>query len=446
MSCQEWYTCLFYWRSSKIKHYGKLITEKYMLTDENIIHISTGVINKQGRWNCLQCHTKEKRHFYNYFSTLLDKEVVYCRNCINLGRMDNINEVYITETNAKISQGIYQLLFELSAQQHFASIKILEAVKNFKSILLYAVTGAGKTEMIFEGISYARRKGYNVAVVSPRVDVVIEVSLRIKAAFRDEAIDVLYQGQRQCHNGHFVIATVHQLYRFKQHFDLVIVDEVDAFPLIMDPTLFDVITHASKLHHCHIYMTATPPITLLRKMKEDHIVTLPARFHRQPLPVPQFKYYKTKFHKTQRFLMKILKKQIESGRYTLVFFNNIPLMKQMYHCYKTEITSMTCVHSEDALRFEKVRGLRKGEYKVMFTTTILERGFTMANLDVIVLNSHKFESSALVQIAGRVGRKLEAPSGLVLFLHEGITMNMLKARKEIKKMNTLAYNRGWLDA
>lgn len=435
----------FYWRLFEIKHYGKLIIEKNMLSDEKIRHISPGVINKKGCWYCIQCHTQEKRHFYKYFSTLLNKEVVYCRNCINLGRMDNINEVYITETNVNMSQGIYHLPFELSEQQCFASIKILEAVKNLTSTLLYAVTGAGKTEMIFEGISFARRKGYNVAVVSPRVNVVIEVSLRIKAAFRDEAIDVLYQGQRQCHNGHFVIATVHQLYRFKHHFDLIIVDEVDAFPLSMDPILFDVITHASKERHGHIYMTATPPTTLLRKMKEGSIITLPARFHRQPLPVPQFKYHKIKFHKIQRFLMKLLKQQIKADRYTLVFFNDIQHMKQMYHCYKTEITSLTYVHSEDVLRFEKVSGLRNGEYKVMFTTTILERGFTMANLDVIVLNSHMFESSALVQIAGRVGRKLEAPSGLVLYLHEGITMDMLKARKDIKKMNALAYNRGWLD-
>ncbi|PTE28795.1 DNA/RNA helicase [Staphylococcus equorum] len=435
----------FYWRLFEIKHYGKLIIEKNMLSNEKIRHISLGVINKKGCWYCIQCHTQEKRHFYKYFSTLLDKEVVYCRNCINLGRMDNINEVYITETNVNMSQGIYHLPFKLSEQHRFASIKILEAVKNLTSILLYAVTGAGKTEMIFEGISFARRKGYNVAVVSPRVDVVIEVSLRIKAAFRDEAIDVLYQGQRQCHNGHFVIATVHQLYRFKHHFDLIIVDEVDAFPLSMDPILFDVITHASKEHHGHIYMTATPPTKLLRKMKEGSIITLPARFHRQPLPVPQFKYHKIKFHKIQRFLMKLLKQQIEADRYTLVFFNDIQHMKQMYHCYKTEITSLTYVHSEDVLRFEKVSALRKGEYKVMFTTTILERGFTMANLDVIVLNSHMFESSALVQIAGRVGRKLEAPSGLVLYLHEGITMDMLKARKDIKKMNALAHNRGWLD-
>ena len=44
----------------------------------------------------------------------------------------------------------------------------------------YAVTGAGKTEMMYEGIRVARQLGFNVAIVSPRVDVVVEISLRIK--------------------------------------------------------------------------------------------------------------------------------------------------------------------------------------------------------------------------------------------------------------------------
>ena len=33
----------------------------------------------------------------------------------------------------------------------------------------------------------------------------------------------------------------------------------------------------------------------------------------------------------------------------------------------------------------------------------------MAQLDVIVINADTFEKAALVQIAGRVGRKQEAP-------------------------------------
>lgn len=37
----------FYWRLFEIKHYGKLIIEKNMLSDEKIRHISLGVINKK---------------------------------------------------------------------------------------------------------------------------------------------------------------------------------------------------------------------------------------------------------------------------------------------------------------------------------------------------------------------------------------------------------------
>lgn len=35
----------------------------------------------------------------------------------------------------------------------------------------------------------------------------------------------------------------------------------------------------------------------------------------------------------------------------------------------------------------------------------------MANLDVIVIDAHQFSKEALIQIAGRVGRKLECPNG-----------------------------------
>ncbi len=87
--------------------------------------------------------------------------------------------------------------------------------------------------MMFEGIRIARQMGHNIAIVSPRVDVIIEISHRIKDAFIDERIDVLHQSSRQQYNGHFVIASIHQLLRFKQHFDIVFVDEVDAFPLSM---------------------------------------------------------------------------------------------------------------------------------------------------------------------------------------------------------------------
>ena len=68
--------------------------------------------------------------------------------------------------------------------------------------------------------------------------------------------------------------------RFKQHFDTVFVDEVDAFPLSMDPQLSNAIQLASKSNHSHIFMTATPPRHFLKQFPPEKIIKLPARFHR----------------------------------------------------------------------------------------------------------------------------------------------------------------------
>lgn len=386
------------------------------------------------------------QYFVTYNSTILDKTITYCRRCIQLGRMDSITDICIVKSFQKATKANYQLPFELSKQQQYASEAIIQVIKNNNDLLLYAVTGAGKTEMMFEGIRIARQMGHNIAIVSPRVDVIIEISYRIKDAFIDERIDVLHQSSRQQYNGHFVIATIHQLLRFKQHFDTVFVDEVDAFPLSMDPQLSNAIQLASKLNHSHIFMTATPPRHFLKQFPPEKIIKLPARFHRHPLPIPKFKYFKLKSTRKQNLLLNLFRNQINQQRFTLVFFNNIEIMNKTYQQYKIDIADLICVHSEDDLRFEKIEDLRRGQHKIVFTTTILERGFTMTHLDVVVVDAGSFQQEALIQIAGRVGRKQQSPSGLVLFLHEGVTLSMILAKRNIISMNRLAIKRGWVDA
>ncbi|MGT2597140.1 hypothetical protein ACVQ90_15295 [Staphylococcus aureus] len=53
-------------------------------------------------------------------------------------------------------------------------------------------------------------------------------------------------------------------------------------------------------------------------------------------------------------------------------------------------------------------------------------------LHVVVIDAHQYTQEALIQIAGRVGRKLECPTGKVLFFHEGVSMNMIQAKKRFK--------------
>ncbi|MBF7017637.1 DEAD/DEAH box helicase family protein [Staphylococcus sp. 27_4_6_LY] len=428
-----------------IKLYGKLITDKQQLTTELIIKNGYGVYKKKGLWHCMQCGSTSVHDFYIYESKYTEVPITYCRKCVCLGRMDNNNSVMITKSVRHVSSAQYELKFPLTDQQNYASEKIVKAIIERQNLLLHAVTGAGKTEMIFNGIHYARNQGMNVAVISPRVDVVIEVSLRLKEVFKNEEVDIIYQEQPQQFNGHFVVSTVQQLFRFKQHFDVIFIDEVDAFPLSMDVTLMKAIKLASTYSYSHIFMTATPPKILLKTIAKENHILLPARYHQRPLPIPTFKYLKINPNKMQLTFLRILKQQTQSNRITLIFVNNISFMEKIYSIYKEHIAELTYVYSDDVYRFEKITQLRAGQYKVVFTTTILERGFTMAHLDVIVLNSQLFETATLIQIAGRVGRKADSPNGLVLFCHQGVSFSMLSARKKIKHMNNLAMKKGWIN-
>lgn len=88
--------------------------------------------------------------------------------------------------------------------------------------------------------------------------------------------------------------------------------------------------------------------------------------------------------------------------------------------------------------------MRNEKVAFILTTTILERGVTFPNVDVLVIGAEDrvFTESALVQIAGRAGRSPKYPTGDVIYFHDGQSLAMKKAVQQIKKMNHLAKKRG----
>ncbi|MEB5454749.1 MULTISPECIES: DEAD/DEAH box helicase family protein [Virgibacillus] len=94
-----------------------------------------------------------------------------------------------------------------------------------------AVCGSGKTEMLFSGIEEALRQGMRICIATPRIDVVRELLPRIQQAFSAVAIQALYgdSGEKQG-TSQIMIASTHQLLRFEHAFDVVVIDEIDAFP------------------------------------------------------------------------------------------------------------------------------------------------------------------------------------------------------------------------
>ena len=96
-------------------------------------------------------------------------------------------------------------------------------------------------------------------------------------------------------------------------------------------------------------------------------------------------------------------------------------------------------HSRDPERYDKTMAMREARCDWLITTTILERGVTFRDIDVLVVgaNHSVFNTASLVQIAGRVGRHADYPTGNVYFFHDQQTTAIKNARREIKRMNQL---------
>ena len=67
----------------------------------------------------------------------------------------------------------------------------------------------------------------------------------------------------------------------------------------------------------------------------------------------------------------------------------------------------------------------------------MERGVTFFDVQVVVFNANNelFDVSSLIQIAGRVGRKMKAPQGKVYYLASNMSKAMKDSIKQIKDKN-----------
>lgn len=402
----------------------------------DILYKESGVDSLKNQ--CHRCLNKDKTLFYEFHSALHQKKVKYCLNCIGIGRSDSVTPLIAKASAVKKEKCEYKLHFELTEIQRKASKRVVEAMEARENLLLHAVTGAGKTEIIFEGIKYARERGRNVAVVSPRIDVVKEVHLRLSEAFKRSRIDLMFAGVKVKFEHHFTVCTVHQLYNFISHFDCIIVDEYDAFPLADDSNLRGAIGKAMTEDGSLIIMTATPTREMLR-LANGNVFQIARRYHGHDLTIPEIHYANVRKGIQKGRLDPILKRLLEgiimNGRKVLVFFPDIKMMYQVHDLMAKFFDGAETVYSGDGGRYAKVQRMREGSIQILLTTTILERGVTFKDLDVIVVHTEYFPSDTLIQICGRVGRKPQDPSGKVHLLTLYNTHHIQATIRKIKAFN-----------
>lgn len=163
-------------------------------------------------------------------------------------------------------------------------------VSQSREVLIWAVCGAGKTEIAFSALAQALQVGLRVLFAVPRRDVVVELAERVQAAFPDVTLTCLYGGAPPQEDlGPLVIATTHQLLRFCRFFDMAILDEADAFPYAGSAMLHRALERATCPGGLRVCMTATPDPRMLLAARRGRLqlITVPVRHHGYPVPVPE---------------------------------------------------------------------------------------------------------------------------------------------------------------
>ena len=417
-------------------YYGRLFT-KYQLTEAQ--RQLARVLPFRDKRACPRCASPYEEE------NQLPNGSFYCRECILLGRVRSDQELYYFPQEDFPRQQSLNWQGQLTPFQAQISQALCQAVDEKRPSLVHAVTGAGKTEMIYAVVAKVLDRGGTVCIATPRIDVCIELHKRLVQDFNCP-IALLHGESEAYFRTPLVIATTHQLLKFYRAFDLLIIDEVDAFPYADNPMLYQAVDQSTKEDGLQLFLTATSTDELDKKVKDGSLqpLRLPRRFHGNPLVVPRKVWLQglnKKLEKDQlpKSLERYIIRQRQTGFPLLLFAPEIKtgqkLASVLEKRFPDEIISFVSSQTEN--RLDIVEGFRNKDITILVSTTILERGVTFPCVDVMVVqaNHRLYTSSSLVQIGGRVGRSMERPTGDLLFFIEGSNRAIEKAIAEIKTMN-----------
>lgn len=401
-------------------------------------------------WQCQRCGETDVEEW-----PTLHGFAASCRSCESIGSCTSLDALY-RDQSPLLRPSSEEIFFQphrvLTDAQKLASDHVLAFMQDSSAdrALLWAACGAGKTEVCFPSAAWALKEGKSVLFAAPRQDVIHDVAPRLERDFPGYSLQVLTGAASvKFQRGGMVLATTHQVLRFWRAFDLIFMDEMDAFPYHGNKTLEWGLNHALRLGGKILYLTATPSPEGLRAVQQGkmHLIRLPARHHRNPLPIPvwersRISFELDKYTDKEFSLIESLKQQGS----VLVFVPKISWLQPWIKCFQRRFPGwhIDGSYSADPNRSIKLKQLRQGEFDLFVSTTILERGITLAGIQVVVLAADHpvFDERALVQMAGRVGRTQESPEGKVVFFSERKTPAIKKAIQWIEEQNKRALELG----
>ena len=346
---------------------------------------------------CHFCGNQNKHAFFNF------KGSWRCRICISFIHQ---MELDLQARHLSLHESEYELSFDLTPAQQRASVAISNHIKH-QDVLVEAVCGAGKSELVLKSIQAALLQGQKVVWAIPRKQVVLQLQARLQHIFKALNVVGVCEGHTEQVDGDLIVCTTHQLFRYYQKVDLLILDEPDAFPYKDNPMLARFVENA--VLGRIIYLTATPSVAMLAQVKNKKLahVQLYVRPHHHPLCEPIITICSKWF-----MILKVVRLLARQTKQTLIF---VPTIKSAQFYGKLFRIKVLTSRSENKEAI--VQSFINLEIQFLICTTILERGVTFSNIDVLVLGGDHpvFDMASLIQISGRVGRDVKYPSGACYF-------------------------------
>ncbi len=323
---------------------------------------------------CMKCNAQDKKYFIDGI----------CRRCIHLsyGVLESYDWVQSDHSE-------YSLDFEMTLYQKDIAKKIVKAIQK-QDVYLEAVCGAGKTEMCYELISHCIQNKLVLAWAIPRRQVVLELKDRIAKNFKNCKVVAVCQGYTEDLLGDVIVCTTHQLYRYPQMIDILIVDEPDAFPFSGNELLLGLMQRAIRGNV--LFMSATRDEKMLEILKNPKHLVMPLRPNLKPLPIPVHRFM------TLYFVYDFYKHRNEKR---LIFVPTIKMAESL-----SKVLKSACITSKSEDKDALIEKFANDPQGTLISTTILERGVTFKNVFVFILKGDHvvFNEASLTQISGRILR------------------------------------------
>jgi len=449
-------------------------------------------------WRCARCGQRDCREWPSLYG-----KSATCLSCKSMGALTSLQALFRSHDRteeyaggeaaacrteaAHELKGLGQAVGEENLGWQFTPSQKLVAgwlQKNvwqseFREFLVWAACGAGKTEITFPLIEQSLLNGRRILFAAPRLDVVQDLQPRLERYFKQCSVKVFSANARPDWEYSLLnVATTHQVLKFYQSFDLIILDEMDAYPYADSSMLKYGIRKALKRDGRMVYLSATPSADVIERARQTGMfIRLPVRFHGMLAPVPEIVVLKlpslselvklselpgslsfsgiprtklfSPFFRIKPFFVLLQRLSELAAEGPLLLF--VPVVELVAAWVKTLRAyypgkRIEGSWSSDPDRKKRTSSFLEGDCDIFVSTSILERGITVPGVQVAVLYADHvlFEVRVLVQMAGRVGRTEMFPRGRVIFIGAQKTRAMIEAISWINEQNNLAQSGGFI--